>query len=893
MSSGSRRSRNDPTPSEETSWEVAEILAEDGKRYSVRWAGKDPKTGKPWPLSWIPNSHCSPELIKEWERKKAKNESSRVASSSFESVQAPVAHSRPTDRGSLTKPSESHVPIRKRKHPSPGNTDDDPKPSKKRRPVTVIASQPGGDLGSAHHHTPNREDSLSHAPPHPPFEEIEMWVPTSTAKFGPPKRKHAAAKPRDPPKERRTDSIVSTATSMRTQAPLMQPVGLSESQIIALREEEEESQSQPHRSVSRRSPKLGSPGHDSAPNDPLQTSMGDAKGEAGEHSQEVLDDHLMNQLSTDNQPMDRNANTSHVSGLREEAHHVQDSATNPPIRRESEIPPTSTLPGPTRKPLVIPDVPAVIAPSTTSPLPEKQDPRPIANSTPSSVGQLGPLKDLSWRRGSGTLAERRASEARARLELVRRAAAYTTGNLVEGPSSTSIAPQTTTQPPPHVALQQVLNSLESPSQSQAAVLVNPKTRGDPPSEPREGGPSVESKDMVTQDKLDQHVNKGVANVSPHDNEPSPPDEVPPTTQSSTQTQSLRASSQASLSSQLAVALNLLHKKSEENSDLQAQVDALREQPTNSKVNPVANRGPFSAKGADHVATGVQTDQIREAQAAFDLERARWAEEKTALQSETDALRADKALALTDVEFFRAQYQKASAFTNITRSENEELLARATLAESQAVNGIAMIRATFEARVGKLESEARKYKALSEMLTERARRTDDDVRYRAAIAPELERQYHRLQRQLDEREGELDETKDELRAEKKVNSRLRRLVLRLEAEGQANGGKSPDREPPSDGNDDEDYVPDTSPSSSPPNENAGTEPQDQHAQPSNEEKLTIPTDQDVERLAGDDNARNGDMVYLCWWRSGEASCDAVVANKSDLHEHVLSHHLSCH
>ncbi|KAI0002522.1 hypothetical protein BJV74DRAFT_751722, partial [Russula compacta] len=51
-----------------TSWEVVEIVAEDGKRYQVRWAGKDPKTGKPWPLDWVPNSHCSSELVKDWER---------------------------------------------------------------------------------------------------------------------------------------------------------------------------------------------------------------------------------------------------------------------------------------------------------------------------------------------------------------------------------------------------------------------------------------------------------------------------------------------------------------------------------------------------------------------------------------------------------------------------------------------------------------------------------------------------------------------------------------------------------------------------------------------------------------------------------------------------------
>lgn len=346
-----------------------------------------------------------------------------------------------------------------------------------------------------------------------------MWVPTPTAKFGPPKRKHTAARPRDPPKERRTDSIVSTVKPLPSQAPLTvskQPVGLSESQIIALREEEEESQSQPHRLVSQPSPKLGSPSHDSAPSDPLKSLTGDARGEAGEISQEVQDNHPTNQLSTDSQSIDRNANAAHVSGLRNKTSNLQDNAMNPPVQGGSEISSHLASPGPTRKSLINPEIPAVIA-STKFPLPEKQDPRPHANSTPSSVEQLGPLKAGSLQRGSGSLAERRAFEARVRLSLVRRGAAHPTGNLVEGRSSTSIAPQIVTQPLPHVALQQVLNSLESPCRSQAAVTEKPTIPRAHLSEPRGLGPSVESKqDMVTQDKSDQPVNLGAANVSQHD-----------------------------------------------------------------------------------------------------------------------------------------------------------------------------------------------------------------------------------------------------------------------------------------------------------------------------------------------------------------------------------------
>ena len=56
-----------------------------------------------------------------------------------------------------------------------------------------------------------------------------------------------------------------------------------------------------------------------------------------------------------------------------------------------------------------------------------------------------------------------------------------------------------------------------------------------------------------------------------------------------------------------------------------------------------------------------------------------------------------------------------------------------------MDGNLAICAAFEARVGKLESETRKYLGLSDMLTERTRRTDDDVRYRTVIVLELERE----------------------------------------------------------------------------------------------------------------------------------------------------------
>lgn len=52
-------------------WEVIEIVAERGKKYRVRWAGNDPKTGRPWPLDWVPKHDCTDHLVEEWKRKKA------------------------------------------------------------------------------------------------------------------------------------------------------------------------------------------------------------------------------------------------------------------------------------------------------------------------------------------------------------------------------------------------------------------------------------------------------------------------------------------------------------------------------------------------------------------------------------------------------------------------------------------------------------------------------------------------------------------------------------------------------------------------------------------------------------------------------------------------------
>jgi hypothetical protein len=536
----------------------------------------------------------------------------------------------------------------------------------------------------------------------------------------------------------------------------------------------------------------------------------------------------------------------------------------------------------------------------------------------STIEQHTPSGSEPPRSGKETLAERRAFEARVRLDVLRRAGA-SIGIPAKGHTALNTS-QSSKQPPPHVVLKQFKDAMESPNQSQITHLGNSgnEISGSAfPSENRRAGPSDESREDPVINKAGQDaivgslprkdgvpaanvlVVRGGLTATPTAlcwlrswrpfSQLNSQDEVPPTASNSTQSQSHDALPHESSNSQLAAALDLLHKKSEEISELRAQVVLLRLRSTDGEAKlmheQASNGALHGRKAVDYLATGVQTDRDDGAYAAWNSERSRWAEEKLTLQGEAEALRGEKARALADVDFFREQYQRASAFASSTRSENEELSDRAALAESQAVNGVALVRATLEARVAKLEAEVQKYKALSEMLTERARRTDDNVRYRASRALELERDYNKLSGQFRETEAELEETLDELRAKKRVNIRLRRRIASLESkERTVDAGQSTEQEriPWSDEKDDGEYRPSRSPSSSPRGGSDGSPPQ-RHS-PHNEDGAGS-ADGEIEQLASTGlgesaQSSNDDMVYLCRWRLGEPAghCDAVVTSK---------------
>jgi hypothetical protein len=56
---------------EENLWEILGIIAEKGTKYKVKWAGEDPKTGKPWGNSWVKKSDVTPDVVDEWKEKQA------------------------------------------------------------------------------------------------------------------------------------------------------------------------------------------------------------------------------------------------------------------------------------------------------------------------------------------------------------------------------------------------------------------------------------------------------------------------------------------------------------------------------------------------------------------------------------------------------------------------------------------------------------------------------------------------------------------------------------------------------------------------------------------------------------------------------------------------------
>ncbi|KAH9857981.1 hypothetical protein C2E23DRAFT_718932 [Lenzites betulinus] len=109
----------------------------------------------------------------------------------------------------------------------------------------------------------------------------------------------------------------------------------------------------------------------------------------------------------------------------------------------------------------------------------------------------------------------------------------------------------------------------------------------------------------------------------------------------------------------------------------------------------------------------------------------------------------------DRDLFKTLYSEASSHAARLATENAALEARATLAEGQVRDGLAMVRGTFEERVRTLQEEAERWRAQYALLSTRDARTDDDVRRRAALEPGVREENARLRAEAEEVRADME------------------------------------------------------------------------------------------------------------------------------------------
>ena len=127
----------------------------------------------------------------------------------------------------------------------------------------------------------------------------------------------------------------------------------------------------------------------------------------------------------------------------------------------------------------------------------------------------------------------------------------------------------------------------------------------------------------------------------------------------------------------------------------------------------------------------------------------WQTKFEQLRVANEVLQRQKADAEKDRELFRDMYNKASAHAGEVIRENNVLEERATIAEGQVHDGIAMVKSTYEVRIRRLEEEVKKWKGMYQLLVIKDQRTNsEEIRRRAALEGELELENAKLKEELE-------------------------------------------------------------------------------------------------------------------------------------------------
>ncbi|KAF8876922.1 hypothetical protein BD779DRAFT_1804118 [Infundibulicybe gibba] len=229
--------------------------------------------------------------------------------------------------------------------------------------------------------------------------------------------------------------------------------------------------------------------------------------------------------------------------------------------------------------------------------------------------------------------------------------------------------------------------------------------------------------------------------------------------------------------------------------------------------------------------------------ALEASKITWEAEHSTLSASLQTALDGRNSAEKDRDFFREQYGRASGFVTSVREENVELEERASLAETRARDGVAMVKATFEQRIKSLENDLKSWKQVSTFLMEKDKRTDDEVRRRAAEEPELRERCGKLEELCESFVSQTTMLEDAL--ERKENELL---IFKVEAESSRN-------------------------------------------EANDLRKQLEEVNAELERIRSEHQLTQGhdeELVYRCEWREDNKPCEDVFSNKpvSRPHYHSL-------
>ncbi|KAK7052093.1 chromo domain-containing protein [Favolaschia claudopus] len=201
--------------------------------------------------------------------------------------------------------------------------------------------------------------------------------------------------------------------------------------------------------------------------------------------------------------------------------------------------------------------------------------------------------------------------------------------------------------------------------------------------------------------------------------------------------------------QLDAAMSLLNVKSEENLRLERSLEEERNILVAARAQIVVLQSRLKAAEAQPnapaiaAASSVGNDLAERLRAAEELLAAE-RKMRAGVEAERDAAQREKAAAEQQREVFQEYYMKASHFADENSATNKDLQRRLAIAEEQTKEGLALVKATFDAREETLKMEARDWRNQAIFLREQAIRTnDDELRRRAAEHPELLAKYKHL------------------------------------------------------------------------------------------------------------------------------------------------------